>query len=78
VLYVIGKEEMHVKAGTNFWRRVLLNTFLFFRDNTRSKMANLKVPTDRLLDGDRLPEGHVCEETPVVQADEASLWVRRI
>jgi KUP system potassium uptake protein len=47
---IIGKEEMHVKAGTNFWRRGLLNTFLFFRDNTRSKMANLKVPTDRLVE----------------------------
>ncbi|KAK3674465.1 hypothetical protein LTR78_005551 [Recurvomyces mirabilis] len=50
VLYVIGKEEMHVKRGTSIWRKLLLKTFLFFRDNTRNKMANLKVPTDRLVE----------------------------
>jgi len=50
VLYVIGKEEMHVKRGTGIWRKLLLKTFLFFRDNTRNKMANLKVPTDRLVE----------------------------
>ncbi|KAK3072072.1 hypothetical protein LTR53_007503 [Teratosphaeriaceae sp. CCFEE 6253] len=50
VLYVIGKEEMHVKRGTAIWRRVLLKTFLFMRDNTRNKMANLKVPTERLVE----------------------------
>lgn len=50
VLYIIGKEEMHVKHGTSVWRKVLLKTFLFMRDNTRNKMANLKVPTDRLVE----------------------------
>lgn len=50
VLYVIGKEEMHVKRGTPVWRLVLLKIFLFMRDNTRNKMANLKVPTDRLVE----------------------------
>lgn len=50
VLYIIGKEEMHVKPQTAIWRRVVLQTFLFLRDNTRNKMANLKVPTDRLVE----------------------------
>ncbi|KAK5674366.1 hypothetical protein LTS10_012950 [Elasticomyces elasticus] len=50
VLYVVGKEEMHVKQNTSIWRKLLLKTFLFMRDNTRNKMANLKVPTDRLVE----------------------------
>ena len=50
VLYIIGKEELHVKAGTPWWRIVLLKIFLFARDNTRNKMSNLKVPTDRLVE----------------------------
>nr|POE93579.1 potassium transporter 19 [Quercus suber] len=50
VLYIIGKEEMHVKPATALWRRIMLKTFLFVRDNTRNKMANLKVPTDRLVE----------------------------
>ncbi|EMC95812.1 hypothetical protein BAUCODRAFT_34580 [Baudoinia panamericana UAMH 10762] len=50
VLYIIGKEEMHVRKGSPIWRLLLLKTFLFLRDNTRTKMANLKVPTDRLVE----------------------------
>ncbi|KAF2768883.1 potassium transporter [Teratosphaeria nubilosa] len=50
VLYVLGKEEMFVREGTNLWRKLLLKTFLFFRDNTRTKIANLKVPTDRVVE----------------------------
>ncbi|KAK0277808.1 hypothetical protein LTR35_009644 [Friedmanniomyces endolithicus] len=50
VLYIIGKEEMHVKPKTAIWRKILLSIFLFMRDNTRNKMANLKVPTERLVE----------------------------
>ncbi|KAF2722409.1 potassium transporter [Polychaeton citri CBS 116435] len=50
VLFILGKEEMHVKQGTSLWRKMLLNTFLFLRENTRNKMANLKVPTGKLVE----------------------------
>jgi KUP system potassium uptake protein len=50
VLYIIGKEQMKVKKGTNAVRRVLLNTFLFLRDNTRAKIASLKVPMDKVIE----------------------------
>lgn len=50
VLYIIGKEEMHVAPNTNLWRRLLLKMFLFIRENTRNKMANVKVHTDRLVE----------------------------
>ncbi|KAF2179469.1 potassium transporter [Zopfia rhizophila CBS 207.26] len=50
VLYIIGKEQMHVKGGTNFMRSVLLKAFLFLRENTRTKIASLKVPTDKIIE----------------------------
>jgi len=50
VLYIVGKEEMKVKAGTKIWRRVLLYIFLWLRDNTRTKIANLGIPTDRVIE----------------------------
>jgi KUP system potassium uptake protein len=50
VLYIIGKEQMNVKPGTNIVRRVLLELFLFLRDNTRTKIASLKVPQDKIIE----------------------------
>ena len=50
VLYIIGKEQMKVKVGTSIWRKVLLKAFLWMRENTRTKIANLRVPTDRVIE----------------------------
>lgn len=50
VLYIIGKEQMKIKEKTDIVRRVLLTTFLFLRDNTRTKIANLRVQADRVLE----------------------------
>lgn len=50
VLYIIGKEQMKVRMGTNFVRKVLLETFLFLRDNTRAKIASLKIPMDKVIE----------------------------
>ncbi|KAF2418037.1 potassium transporter [Tothia fuscella] len=50
VLYVIGAEKMNVKLGTGFIRKALLKAFLFFRENTRSKIANLKVQRDKVIE----------------------------
>lgn len=50
VLYIIGKEQMRVRAGTRIWRKVLLNTFLWLRENTRTKIANLRVPTEKVIE----------------------------
>lgn len=49
VLYIIGKEELRVKK-TGFLRKVLLEVFLWIRSNTRTKIANLRVPTDRVIE----------------------------
>jgi KUP system potassium uptake protein len=50
VLYIIGKEQMRIKASAGFFRKVLLHAFLWVRDNTRTKIANLRVPTDRVIE----------------------------
>lgn len=50
VLYIIGKEQMKIKDGTNYVRRTLLWVFLWIRDNTRNKMANLRVPTNKVIE----------------------------
>jgi KUP system potassium uptake protein len=50
VLYIIGKEQMRVKPGTNFLRSLLLKAFLLLRDNTRAKIASLSVPIDKAIE----------------------------
>ncbi|KAI2468761.1 potassium transporter [Annulohypoxylon bovei var. microspora] len=51
VMYIIGKEQMHVKNHPgSFARRILLTTFLWIRDNTRAKIANLRLAMDRVVE----------------------------
>jgi len=50
VLYIVGKEQMRIKPDTSIARGVLLSMFLWLRDNTRGKIANLKVPTGDLVE----------------------------
>ena len=50
VLYIMGKEQMKVKKGTNLVRKLLLKAFLFLRENTRTKIASLEVDRDRVIE----------------------------
>ncbi|KAI1779527.1 potassium transporter [Hypoxylon cercidicola] len=51
VMYVVGKEQMRIKAHpASFPRRVVLTTFLWIRDNTRAKIANLRLAMDRVVE----------------------------
>jgi KUP system potassium uptake protein len=50
ILYIVGKEQMKVKSGTAVWRTVLLHAFLWIRENTRTKIANLRLATDRVIE----------------------------
>lgn len=50
VLYIIGKEQMKIKPSAGIFRKILLHVFLWVRDNTRTKIANLRVPTDRVIE----------------------------
>lgn len=50
VLYIIGKEQMRVKEGTNIARSLLLKAFIVLRDNTRAKVQSLSVPIDKVIE----------------------------
>ncbi|ORY66088.1 potassium transporter-domain-containing protein [Pseudomassariella vexata] len=50
VMYVIGKEQMKIKPGTHIFRRIVLTTFLWIRENTRAKIANLRLAMDRVVE----------------------------
>lgn len=50
VMYVIGKEQMKIKESTRIFRRILLATFLWIRENTRAKIANLRLSMDRVVE----------------------------
>jgi KUP system potassium uptake protein len=50
VLYIIGKEQMRVKSTSNFGRAMLLRLFLWIRENTRTKIASLKIPVDKVIE----------------------------
>jgi len=50
VLYVIGKEHIKIRAGTYLRRMGLLSAFLWIRDKTEMKIANLRAPTDRVVE----------------------------
>lgn len=48
--YVMGKEQMSIKKDTNVIRRVFLMLFLWIRENSRAKMADLDIPYDQLVE----------------------------
>ncbi|OCT44926.1 putative potassium transporter [Cladophialophora carrionii] len=50
VMYIMGKEQMKIKHTTGPLRRVLLGLFLWLKDNSRTKMANLNVPTEKVIE----------------------------
>ncbi|KAJ5364794.1 uncharacterized protein N7496_010507 [Penicillium cataractarum] len=50
VLYIVGKEQMKINPETALIRKILLRIFLWIRENTRNKTANLRLPTDKLIE----------------------------
>jgi KUP system potassium uptake protein len=50
MVYVMGKEQMKIKNGTNIFRQVLLMMFLWIRENSRTKMADMNIPFDNLVE----------------------------
>ena len=53
VTYIVGKEQMRIREGSHAkdWaRRLVLAAFLWLRGNTGSKVANLNVDVDRLVE----------------------------
>ncbi|KAM7189486.1 potassium transporter domain containing protein [Naviculisporaceae sp. PSN 640] len=50
VMYIVGKEQMRVSRGSSLFRRGILSVFLWIRDNTRAKIANLRLAMDRVVE----------------------------
>ncbi|KAI1166354.1 potassium transporter [Nemania serpens] len=51
-VYVLGKETMRIKkrGRLGFFRRIILEVFLFLRENSRTKLADLDIDADKLIE----------------------------
>ena len=49
-VYIVGKEQMRIRASAGWARRAALHAFLWLRENSRSKMAALRIPADQLVE----------------------------
>ncbi|OCK75662.1 potassium transporter [Lepidopterella palustris CBS 459.81] len=55
MVYVMGKQVMRIRRGggnvvTRFFRMAMLETFLWIRENTRTKLADLDIDPDYLVE----------------------------
>jgi len=50
VLFIIGKSQLKVSLRGGVFRNALLHAFLWMRENTRTKIASLKVPQERVFE----------------------------
>lgn len=50
IMYVVGKGQMKIRSDAGIFRKVMLETFLWIRDNTRAKVANLRLAMDRVVE----------------------------
>lgn len=51
VVYIVGKEQLRLLENKNgLFKRVVLSIFLWFRDNTRAKVAKMNIPVDKLVE----------------------------
>lgn len=50
IMYVVGKGQMRIREQTPIFRKAALCTFLWIRDNTRAKIANLRLAMDRVVE----------------------------
>lgn len=51
VVYVVGKEELRLlKESNNVFKRIVLGAFLWIRENTRAKIAQMNIPVEKLVE----------------------------
>jgi KUP system potassium uptake protein len=50
VVYIVGKEQMRISHNANFVKRFILATYLWIRENTRAKVAEMHIPINRLVE----------------------------
>ncbi|KAK9233950.1 potassium transporter-domain-containing protein [Lipomyces kononenkoae] len=49
-VYIVGKEQMKIRKGSNIFRKLLLAAFIWMRENSRTKLADMPIPTDSLVE----------------------------
>jgi len=50
-VYIVGKEQLRLlKTTNNFFKRQILRIFLWIRDNSRAKVASMKIPIEKLVE----------------------------
>jgi len=50
IMYIVGKEQMRLSESSSISRKLVLWIFLWIRDNTRAKIANLRLAMDRVVE----------------------------
>lgn len=50
VVYIVGKEQLRLLAHNNIAKRFILSIFLWVRDNTRAKVASMRIPVEKLVE----------------------------
>ncbi|CAK1363229.1 unnamed protein product [Cercospora beticola] len=49
-LYLVGKQQMRISHSYNFFKRAMLEIFLWTRENSRSKFEKLNVPAEKVVE----------------------------
>lgn len=50
IMYVVGKGQMRIRSDAGIFRKVILGSFLWIRDNTRAKISNLRLAMERVVE----------------------------
>lgn len=51
VVYIVGKEELRLLVErNNIFKRILLGIYMWLRQNTRAKTAQMEIPVEKLVE----------------------------
>jgi KUP system potassium uptake protein len=51
VVYIVGKEQLRLLAEkNNVFKRMILGMFIWLRENTRAKIAQMEIPVEKLVE----------------------------
>jgi len=51
VVYIVGKEQLRlIRSQNNIAKRFVLGIFLWLRENTRAKVASMRIPVEKLVE----------------------------
>ncbi|OCK78778.1 potassium transporter, partial [Lepidopterella palustris CBS 459.81] len=51
VVYIVGKEQLRLLVSKNsIFKRIVLATFIWLRENTRAKISQMEVPVEKLVE----------------------------